>query len=98
MRTGEPALDNDGVVCVMHGLGMEVEIGNTLLVLMEEGADPGVAVPDLACRDDLVARVTEGLDAALEVVTVLGFQVLADRRLTPLSQPTRPVSCSGAFE
>ena len=89
VRSGKSALDDDCTVCVMNGLGMEAEVGKSLLVLIKERGHPGVAVPDLSCRDDLVARVAEGRDAAIEVVGVFGFHVLEDRRLTQLSQAGR---------
>src|SRR2546428_11215689 len=45
-----------------------------------------MAVPDLARCDDLVARVVEGRDAALEIVGVFGLHVLVDGSLPQLAQ------------
>ena len=86
------SLDDDCIVCVMHDLGLEPEIGKSLLILIQERVDAGLAVPDLSCGHDLVARVTEGGDAAIEVVGVFSLHVLTDRRFTQLSQTRRQLT------
>src|SRR5205823_4665372 len=83
MGAGEPALHDHRVGGVVEGLRMELEVRKPLLVLLEKGIDPGMAVPDLAGSDYLVTRIAECGDAAVEVVRVLSLHVLADCCFAP---------------
>jgi len=90
----EASLDDDRIVCVMHSLGLEPEVREALLVLIQKCVDSGVAVPDLSGSHDLVPRVAESRDAASEVVGVFGLHVLTDRRLPYLPQAQHDGSLS----
>src|SRR5712691_2751055 len=58
------------------------EVGESFLIFQQEGVDARMPVPDLAGRDDLVARMRERRDAAIEIVGVLGLHVLPDCRFS----------------
>src|ERR1700674_3847692 len=83
--SSEPAFDDHRIVCVMHVLRIETEVGESLLVLVQERVDSSMAIPYLPGGDDLISRLSERCYAPVEFVRVLGLHVLEDRRLTPLS-------------
>ena len=79
MRARESALHDHGLGPVVERLRMEQEIGEPLLVRLEECIHTGLAVPDFPGGDYLVTRMRECGDAAVEVVRVLRLHVLPDR-------------------
>ena len=70
------------VVRVTHGDQLVALIRERRARVLEVLAHGRVAVVHLPRRDDLVARVREGLHHGLEVVDVLGLHVLAHHGLT----------------
>src|SRR6266436_2765389 len=85
MRARESALYEHRLGRVVKRLRMEQEIGEPLLVRLEERIHTGVAVPDFPGGDYLVTRMRECGDAAVEVVRVLRLHVLPDRCLAVLT-------------
>src|SRR5437879_12402088 len=60
VRSGKSALDDDCTVCVMNGLGMEAEVGKSLLVLSKQRGTPGAADPYLSGREPRLAMEGDG--------------------------------------
>src|SRR5713226_3081164 len=85
MRARESALHDHRLGRVVKRLRTEKEIGEPLLVRLEECIHTGLAVPDFPCGDYLVTRIRECRDAAVEVVRVLRLHVLSDRCLAMLT-------------
>ncbi len=85
MRARESALHDHRLGRVVERLRMEQEIGEPLLVRLEECIHTGLAVPDFPGGDYLVTRIRECGDAAVEVVRVLRLHVLPDRCLAVLT-------------
>src|SRR5712691_6190174 len=85
MRARESALHDHRLGRVVKRLRMEKEIGEPLLVRLEECIHTGLAIPDFPCGDYLVTRIRECRDAAVEVVRVLRLHVLSDRCLAMLT-------------
>src|SRR5438552_172054 len=81
---GKPSFHDHGFGRVMEGLRVKAEIREALLVFLEESVDARMAIPHLPGRDDLVPRMREHRDAALEVMCVLSLHMLEHGRLTLL--------------
>jgi len=73
---GKPSFDNHGGLCVVNHVGRKREVWKRRLVLVQQVRHTVMPVPDLAGGHNLVARMREGADAALELLGVLGGDVL----------------------
>src|SRR5205085_7153778 len=89
VRAAQPELDDHGVVCVVQRNGLVALVRKRRTRLREVRGHRLLAVVNLTGGDDLVAGVVEGPQRHVELVTVLGLHVLANKPFATLAELRR---------